>query len=697
MATADGLLLADIAFAAPLPDGAAQLIIGTDALRPPSASLLVGTAATPRLVHAARSPGPIGAGTATALRLGRIDAAAFAWPRPCAPEDFAAGFPPHTHATLLRFLVGTCARMLRGANDPGLAGLCMALAAPGGEARRIASPAGGLSAWQVPVAPDGAWTLITGSAIRRLDAPRGGVLLIDGAVPASAVLLPPAPLPPLRLVTGAGQASLSRRVRQAWAGRGAAPSPIPALAARAAHDVQAGAVLREAQLLAPTRPTRLDDPARPVGAGLDLALSDHAGGVFACGWLRDPLGLVASVVLLGPGLVREIPRAALHRVARADLDGRFARAPLGGAGPQPGFVAYLPGSDPARTAQWRLAVRLTGGEAIEVAAPPGLMPPAIARDLVLRAAHPSAVTPALLDDCIAPAAARLHQAALREASGTPEVIGFGTALRRPTTTLVIPLYRNLRFLRFQLAAFARDAELRRAELVYVLDSPEQRTEVDHLLRGMAAMLDLPLRLVVMPRNAGYAAACNAGAAVAHAATLLFLNSDVLPDAPGWLGRMRARLARDRRIAAVGPKLIFDGGTIQHAGLLFRRGEDGLWLNDHYCKGFPRLHPDALRARRVPGVTGAALLVRRAAFEAARGFCTDYIVGDFEDSDLCLKLRAAGHEIAYEPAAELFHFERQSIALHDGHARTLAGVLNRRLHHARWDGTISALMPRFPDA
>jgi GT2 family glycosyltransferase len=105
----------------------------------------------------------------------------------------------------------------------------------------------------------------------------------------------------------------------------------------------------------------------------------------------------------------------------------------------------------------------------------------------------------------------------------------------------------------------------------------------------------------------------------------------------------------------------------------------------------------LRPRRVPGVTGAALLVRRAAFEAAGGFSTDYIVGDFEDSDLCLMLRAAGHEIAYESRAELFHFERQSIALHEGHARTLAGVLNRRLHHRRWDSAIAALMARFPDA
>jgi GT2 family glycosyltransferase len=694
LATAAGLVLLDIDLAAPLPEGAAGLLVNGAALPPPSASLLVGPA---RLVHAARPAAPIAPGAAAALRLGGAVAARFAWPDPIDPAGFAAALPAAARPALLRFLVGTCARMLRGTGDAGLAALCHALAMPGGEARRVALPEAGLSAWQVPPAPDGAWHLLTAEAILRAGRPAGGVLLLDGAIPADAVLLPPSPLPPLRMVFGAHQPPLARRVRDALARRGDAPSLIPALAARAGQDGRAGALLREAQLLAPARPVRLTDPAGPVGAGLDLALSDHAGGVFLCGWLRDPLGLIAGLTLRGPGIERAIPATALHRLPRPDLSERFRKAPFGDAGLRPGFLAHLPAADPARTAQWRLAVRLAGGAEIDLAAPPGLMPAAAARDLVLRAAHPDAVGPALLDDCIGPAAVRLHAAALAEAAGAPEIIAFGPTPCRPAASLVIPLYRNLRFLRFQLAALARDPECRRAEIIYVLDSPEQRAEVEHLLRGMSDLLDQPLRLAVMPRNGGYAAACNAGAAAAHGPALLFLNSDVLPAQPGWLGRMLARLGRDRRLAAIGPKLIFDGGTVQHAGLLFRRGVDGLWLNDHYGKGFPRRHPDVLRPRRVPGVTGAALLVRRAAFEAAGGFSTDYIVGDFEDSDLCLMLRAAGHEIAYESRAELFHFERQSIALHEGHARTLAGVLNRRLHHRRWDSAIAALMARFPDA
>lgn len=695
--TPNGLLLLDIAGAKALPAGAARLTIDGAPLSPPSASILLGDGAAPRLVHATRFRGALRPGMAATLHLGGTAVANFALPAPMVFADFAAGFGPKDQAALLRFLTATCASMLRASADPGLAALCHALAAPRGAARRLARPVGEVSVWHVGAAPDGLWRLLTPAGIHAAGSAVRGVLVLDTAPPPGALLLPPVPLAPMRIAVPTDQPPLTALVRRELAGRGAAPAVLPALAACAARHPRAAALLREAQLLAPARATRVEDAAGPVGAGLDIAVSDHGGGVFLCGWLRDPLGLVTAMALRGPGIDHALPHGALHRVARPDLAERFARAPLGGAGGRPGFLAHLPAADPARTAQWRLALYLAGGGSIEVNAPPGLMPAAAARDLVLRAAHPSAASATLLDDCLAPAAASLHRAALREAAGTPEVIAFEAPVAAPRASLIVPLYRNLRFLRFQLAAFARDPQTRAADLIYVLDSPEQRHEVEHLLRGMAAMLGQPIRLVVMPRNGGYAMACNAGAAVARAPALLFLNSDVLPAGAGWLGAMLRRMGRDRRLAAVGPRLIFDDGSIQHAGLLFRRGEDGVWLNDHYCKGFPRHHADAQRARRVPAVTGAALLTRRDAFEAADGFCTDYIVGDFEDSDLCLKLRARGGEIAYEPAAELFHFERQSIALHDGHARTLAGVVNRRLHHRRWDGAIAALMARFPAA
>jgi GT2 family glycosyltransferase len=203
----------------------------------------------------------------------------------------------------------------------------------------------------------------------------------------------------------------------------------------------------------------------------------------------------------------------------------------------------------------------------------------------------------------------------------------------------------------------------------------------------------------MPGNFGYAAANNEGVRHARGGTLLLLNSDVVPLAPGWLSAMRAALHRRQRrpVGAVGPKLLFDDGSLQHAGLTFERDFEGRWYNTHFFKGYPRHWPAAQVPRSVPAITGAALLVERDVYESVGGFTQDYIIGDYEDSDLCLKIRACGYDIRYEPAAELYHFERRSIQLHAGYMRTAACAYNRRLHSERWSAAMAAALGECAEA
>jgi GT2 family glycosyltransferase len=270
----------------------------------------------------------------------------------------------------------------------------------------------------------------------------------------------------------------------------------------------------------------------------------------------------------------------------------------------------------------------------------------------------------------------------------------GPPVANPAVAVVVPLYRNLRFIRFQLGHFARDPVMRDCELIYVLDSPEQRPEAEHLFRALFALYRVPVTLVVQAGNYGFASACNAGAAEARAPRLLMLNSDVIPAARGWLPTLNAALDADVALFAVGPKLLTEDDSVQHAGLYFERnGPMNEWFNNHYLKGAPRYFPSLDVPRRVPGITGAAMLLDRARFDQVDGFSTTYLIGDYEDSDLCLKLRAQGGEIGYEPRAELYHFERQSIRDHAVHDRNLATAYNRRIHQARWDQAIGALMAR----
>ncbi len=64
-------------------------------------------------------------------------------------------------------------------------------------------------------------------------------------------------------------------------------------------------------------------------------------------------------------------------------------------------------------------------------------------------------------------------------------------------------------------------------------------------------------------------------------------------------------------------------------------------------------------------------MRRALYEAVGGFTEDYVIGDYEDSDLCLKVRAKGLAVRYVPEAELYHLERRSMRVSPDHGRGTA--------------------------
>lgn len=468
------------------------------------------------------------------------------------------------------------------------------------------------------------------------------------------------------------------------------------LAQRAPVDAAAAAALTESALFKPMPRRRVVAPDRPLGAAVELAVG-CGDGLFVSGWIRDPYGVVGSLSAVGPNGVRRPIDIQTLRFARPDIEAKYAKTPYRLANPRIGFAAFVRGRS-ALGMQHSFQIELRSGARVDLTAPPMPPDPAEACNAVLRAIPIDALTQPVIANVIAPAVAPLHRLHLAQRT-QPHCIDLGSPPREARASIIVPLYRNLDFLRFQVASFAIDPELRDVELIYVLDSPEQREIVEHLLRGLHGLYALPLRLVVMNRNFGYAAANNAGASHASGEALVLLNSDVIPAAPGWLGRLLAPLARDGAsgAGAVGAKLLFDDGSLQHAGLHFRRDAQGRWINDHYFKGMPRDFAPAARARSVPAVTGAAIALPRALFADIGGITEDYIIGDYEDSDLCLKIREKGLEIAYAPDAELFHFERKSIAAHAGYMRGVASEYNNWLHGQRWNVAIERLMDGFARA
>jgi GT2 family glycosyltransferase len=149
-------------------------------------------------------------------------------------------------------------------------------------------------------------------------------------------------------------------------------------------------------------------------------------------------------------------------------------------------------------------------------------------------------------------------------------------------------------------------------------------------------------------NTGFGPACNQGAERAHAPVLAFVNSDALVG-PGWLAPLLAALA-EPGVAAAGPMLLNQDGTLQEAGALV--AADGVAAG--YGDGDDAEALPYRFRRLVDYASAACLLVRRDAFGAMGGFDPVYAPAYYEDSDLCFRLRAAGHRIVYVPTSRVTH-------------------------------------------
>lgn len=267
----------------------------------------------------------------------------------------------------------------------------------------------------------------------------------------------------------------------------------------------------------------------------------------------------------------------------------------------------------------------------------------------------------------------------------------GKPCNQPLVSIVIPLFGRIDFVEHQLLEFIKDDWLKQnAEIIYVVDDPSIVENLNATAETLFRLYQLPFRWVWGNVNRGFSGANNLGAKYAKSQNLVFLNSDAFPKRPGWLQEMLHTLEEHPSLGAVGVRLLFGDGGIQHAGMEFHRREEmGIWVNHHPRMGLdPSLDPQK-GLTVVPAVTGACMALRRSDFDRIGGWDTGYLIGDFEDSDLCLKLRAEGMSIGYLPQVELIHLERQSFKLlGQDEFRQRVVIYNAVRHQGRWGHLIA---------
>ncbi len=153
--------------------------------------------------------------------------------------------------------------------------------------------------------------------------------------------------------------------------------------------------------------------------------------------------------------------------------------------------------------------------------------------------------------------------------------------------------------------------------------------------------------------------CNAGARAASGSRLIFFNDDVESEQTDWIQNLIEPL-ENPEIGAVAPKMLYESGKIQHAGLVTAvRGLVGTAC--HQWPADSTAHSNfAQSMRNVSALSGACLAMRRDDFFAVGGWDTENAPVAHSDLDLSFKIRAAGLRCVYTPFATLRHRGHASI-------------------------------------
>jgi GT2 family glycosyltransferase/glycosyltransferase involved in cell wall biosynthesis len=236
----------------------------------------------------------------------------------------------------------------------------------------------------------------------------------------------------------------------------------------------------------------------------------------------------------------------------------------------------------------------------------------------------------------------------------------------PTVTIVIPTKNNHALLR-KCVESIRKTSYRRCQ-VLIADNESDDSETLGYLKTCGH------RIVRIPNKDSafsFAYINNSVARQVDSDLLLFLNDDTEVLSTDWLSQLVGYMAMSG-VGAVGARLVFPNGLIQHAGVVhgYYNGMAGpafklLPASDHGYLAYASV------ARNCSAVTAACMLTRRGLFLEMGGFDEQVFAVAYNDVDYCHRLTAGGYRVVYCPTAELIHHEGSTRGFIDSAAERAA--------------------------
>jgi GT2 family glycosyltransferase len=248
----------------------------------------------------------------------------------------------------------------------------------------------------------------------------------------------------------------------------------------------------------------------------------------------------------------------------------------------------------------------------------------------------------------------------------------------PLVSIIIPTRDNGSLLKNCIQSIQRKTAYTNWELIIV---DNQSVEMETLSYFQLVQRDQRIRLIEYNKSFNYSDINNSAAKQAKGEVLAFLNNDVEVIAPNWLTELTSHAMR-LGIGAVGAKLLFSNGTIQHAGVVTGIGGIAGHIHKFLDSKAPGYCSRAELTQNLSAVTGACMVVAKHRFEEVGGMSHEFAVA-FNDVDLCLKLITKGYRNIFTPFATLYHHESMTRGRDDTPQKRKIFMREYKLMQEKW--------------
>ena len=198
--------------------------------------------------------------------------------------------------------------------------------------------------------------------------------------------------------------------------------------------------------------------------------------------------------------------------------------------------------------------------------------------------------------------------------------------------------------------------------ILIVDNDSQHAQTTAYLNALEHS-HCNVRVLHYPFAFNFSAINNFAASHAKGEYLAFLNNDVEVISSNWLSEMLSHAQRSG-VGAVGAKLYYDNGAIQHGGVLLGVGGVAGHAHKYFEKNADGYFSRLKVVQNYSAVTAACMVVKKERFMEVNGFNEEHLAIAFNDVDLCLKLLSRGYRNVWTPYAELFHHESISRGAED---------------------------------